>query len=176
MSDATAAPPADAPRPRIVAGADALNRFLGGLVEATFQTELGVADPGLTDYLADLLARFARIDAVFSVRNPAGERIEEVAGLLSEATAREGRPRRECFRHAGDVALFYTGVYPERLTRRDTADALLNVSSLGKVAYREAADVPPGDDRPVLLRLSDEFDLCGAGLRRVRAEWEKLAA
>ena len=180
MSDATAASPADRPaddpRPRVIAGADALNRFLGGLVEATFQTELGVADPSLTDYLADLLARFARIDAVFAVRNPAGERIEEVAGLLAEADAREGRPRRECFRHAGDVALFYTGVYPEHLNRRDSADALLNVSSLGKVAYRRAADVPPDADRPVLLRLADEFDLCGVGLGRVRAEWEKLAA
>ena len=169
-------PAPDAPRPRVLAGADALNRFLGGLVEATFQTELGVADPGLTDYLSDLLTRFARIENVFAVRGPSGERIEEVAGLLAEADSREGRPRRECFRHAGDVALFYTGVYPERLTRRNSADALLNVSSLGKVAYRHAADVPPDDDRPVLLRLSDEFDLCGVGLSRVRAEWEKLAA
>ena len=164
------------PRPVLLAGADALDRFLGGLVEATFQTELGVADPGLTDYLSDLLCRFSRIEAVFALRDSAGRRIEEVAGMLAEADAREGRPRREGFRHAGDVALFYTGLYPERLRRRGSADALLNVSSLGKVAYRNAADVPPGDDRPVLLRLADEFDLCGAGLGRVRAEWEKLAA
>ena len=168
--------PADSPRPRILAGADALNRFLGGLVEATFQTELGVADPGLTDYLGDLLCRFARLDAVFALRDPSGRRIEQVAEMLAEADAREGRPRREGFRHAGDVALFYTGVYPERLSRRGTADALLNVSSLGKVAYRNAAEVPPGEDRPVLLRLADEFDLCGVGLGRVRAEWERLSA
>ena len=146
------------------------------MVEATFQTELGVADPGLTDYLSDLLCRFARLDAIFALRTPEGRRIDEVAGMLAEADRREGRPRREGFRHAGDVALFYTGVYPERLNRRGTADALLNVAALGKTAYRVAADSPPEEQRPVLLRLADEFELCGAGLGRVRAEWERLAA
>ena len=172
--------PVPEPRPesRIVAGADALRRFFGGLIESTFQTELGVADPGLTDYLGDLLVRFSRWDAVFRLRTPDGARIEEVAGMLTEADAREGRPRREGFRHAGDVALFYTGVYPERLRRRGTADALLNVASLGKAAYRTAAEQDPPEeaDAPVLLRLAEEFEVCGVGLGRVRAEWEKLAA
>ncbi len=162
---------------RIVAGADALRKFFAGLVEGTFQTELGVADPSLTDYLGDLLVRFVRWDAVFRLRTPDGARIEQVAGMLAEADCREGRPRREGFRQAGDVALFLTGVYPERLRRRGTADALLNVASLGKAAYRNAADAPPEEaDGPILLRLADEFDVCGVGLGRVRAEWEKLAA
>ena len=177
------APPEPTPRPRVLAGADALDRFLGGLVEATFQTELGVADPTLTDYLSGLLARFVSLDRVFCLRDETGGRIQEVAGMLVEADAREGRPRRQAFRHAGDVALFYTGVYPERLRRRGSSDALLNVSELGKTAYRHAADLPADpardgdvDDEPVLHRLADEFDLCGVGLGRVRREWEKLAA
>ena len=169
-------PPSPGPPPRILSGADALKRFFAGLVEHTFQTELGVADPSLTDYLGDLLCRFARWDALFALRAPDGKRIEEVAGMLAEADAREGRPRREGFRHAGDVALFYTGVQPERLRRRDSADALLNVSALGKAAYRSAAAAPPEEQRPVLLRLADEFELCGAGLGRVRAQWERAAA
>ena len=182
--------PADSPEPpvppgepsRIVAGADALKRFFAGLVEHTFQTELGVADPSLTDYLGDLLVRFSKLDAIFRLRTPDGARIEQVAGMLHEADHREGRPRRDGFRHAGDVALFFTGVYPERLNRRDTADALLNVSALGKAAYRNAArssqeqGLPDEEDGPVLLRLADEFEVCGAGLGRVRKEWEKLAA
>ena len=171
--------PAGSP-PRILAGADALKRFLSGLVEGTFQTELGVADPSLTDYLGDLLCRFARLDAVFSLRTPDGAKIDQVAGMLAEADRREGRPRRDGFRQAGDVALFYTGVYPERLNRRGTADALLNVTELGKAAYRSAADpfLTDGADerRPVLLRLADEFEICGVGLSRVRAQWERLAA
>lgn len=177
--------PASGERPdsRIVAGADALRRFFAGLVESTFQTELGLADPSLTDYLGDLLVRFTQWDAIFRLRTPDGARIEEVAGMLHEADQREGRPRRDGFRHVGDVALFYTGVYPERLRRRDAADALLNVASVGKEAYRTAAQSPPviqgppdEEDGPVLLRLADEFEVCGVGLGRVRAEWEKLAA
>ncbi|NNJ25768.1 hypothetical protein [Alienimonas chondri] len=170
-------------RSPIVSGADALRRFFAGLVESTFQTELGVADPSLTDYLGDLLTRFSKLDAVFRLRTPSGARIEEVAGMLEEADCREGRPRRDGFRHAGDVALFYTGVYPERLRRPGTKDALLNVALLGKAAYRTAAQSfpevkgPPDEaDGPVLLRLADEFEVCGVGLSRVRAEWEKLAA
>ncbi|MEM9702823.1 MAG: hypothetical protein AAF907_10325 [Planctomycetota bacterium] len=163
-------------RSPILSGADALRRFFAGLVENTFQTELGLADPSLTDYLSDLLVRFSRWDAVFRLRTPDGARIEEVAGMLEEAECREGRPRREGFRQAGDVALFYTGVYAERLRQRDTRDALLNVSSLGKAAYRTAADAPPRErDESVLLRLADEFDLCGIGLGRVRKQWEALA-
>ncbi|QDT15999.1 hypothetical protein [Alienimonas californiensis] len=169
--------PGNRPESRIVAGADALKRFFAGLVENTFQTELGMADPSLTDYLGDLLVRFTQWDAIFRLRTPDGARIEQVAGMLQEADQREGRPRRDGFRHAGDVALFLTGVYPERLKRRNTADALLDVSSLGKAAYRTAADAPPDEaDGPVLLRLADEFEVCGAGLAQVRKQWEKLAA
>ena len=149
-----------APETRLVTGADGLRRFFAGLVEQVFQTDLGVADPSLTDYLSDLLVRFL----------PAGPPAGGLTGALIEADRTEGEPRRESYRLAGDVALFWTGVYPARLRARGTADALLDVPAVGKAAYRAAAGTPE-EPRPVLLRLADQFDLCGDGLARVRAEW-----
>ena len=158
----------------LVAGADALRRFFAGTVGSTFQTDLGVADPGLTDYLTDLLVRFTRWEAVGGT--PGG-----VTALFADAAGREGPGRRDRLRHAGDVALFWTGLYPARLARaarRGEADGLADVSALGKAAYRTAAieDLRETEARPVLLRLADQFELCGTGLGRVRGEWERLAA
>ena len=43
---------------------DRLSRFFSGVAEHTFQTELGVVDPPLVDYLSRLLLRFVRHDLV----------------------------------------------------------------------------------------------------------------
>ena len=41
---------------------ETLYRFFAGLTEYAFPARLGVADASLTDYLADLLARFVRYE------------------------------------------------------------------------------------------------------------------
>ena len=46
-----------------------LARFFSGLCEHVFQSQLGVADPPLVDYLSELMLRFARFDAVHRVRS-----------------------------------------------------------------------------------------------------------
>ena len=159
-----------AARGPVLAGADALRRFFAGLVENTFQADLGVADPHLTDYLGDLLVRFTPAAA------SAGPPDFAAFGGLWD---RPGGPR-----HAGDVALFWAGLYPRRLARaaaRGESVGPAGVSALGRAAYRRAAGAGDGDDgcggdrgdgRPVLLRLADQFDLCAAGLGRVRRCWE----
>ena len=82
---------------------------------SVFESQLGVADPPLVDYLSDLMLRFARLDTVHRVRNLAGRPVVEVADMLSEAESRIGLARRDVHRHIGDVTLFWTGVYPESL-------------------------------------------------------------
>ena len=81
-----------------------LRRYFAGIAENTFQTQLGVADPALTDYISDLLTRFVRSDAIFRVRNLAGRPIREVAEMLFEAQQRVGDAQREVHRHIGDYA------------------------------------------------------------------------
>lgn len=157
-----------------------LVRFFAGLAEYTFQTRLGIADPPLIQYVSELLARFVHVDGIWRVRDPAGNRLEAIAEMLVEAEARTGEPRREVHRHIGDFALFWTGVYPERLeTRRHriSRDALLNYRETGKRSYYIASTLEPDDtdapDSQLLERLSHEFDLCARGLAEVRREWER---
>lgn len=157
----------------------ALLQYFAGLTEQTFETQLGMADPTLIDYIAELLARFTRCDAVYSVRNPAGRPLTQVTEMLVEAEARIGPARREVHRHIGDYTLFWTGVYPEALPRLQgghTADALFDFGALGKRAYFIASTIPD-DENPertdVLERLSHDFELCQYGLRELRREWER---
>ena len=56
-----------------------IKRYFAGLTEQTFQTQLGVADPMLTDYLTDMLVRFVRCDRVYRIRNVTGKTLGEDA-------------------------------------------------------------------------------------------------
>ena len=154
-----------------------LEAFFAGLAEQTFESRLGVADPSLVDYLANLLTRFVRNDALYRFCSPTGKRLRQLTELLVEAEARVGEARREVHRHIGDFTLFWTGVYPEALPhlQADTADRLLDFSSLGKRAYWIAASLPTEapTENDVLKRLSHEFELCQYGLGEVRREWER---
>lgn len=155
----------------------AVRRFFAGLTEYAFQARLGVVDPPLVDYLAELLVRFVRSDALYPVRTTRGQRLMQVADMLAEAQHREGPARRQVHRHIGDFTLFWTGVYPEvvDVMRRGGKDALLDYQQQGKRAYWIASTIPveketaPAD---VLQRLSEQFELCTYGLSEVRRQWE----
>lgn len=153
-----------------------LLRLFRGLTEATFQAELGIADPPLVDYVADLLARFVPSGEVWRIRDTGGTRLTLVSEMVAEAeaSADDGR-RRDCHRHVGDFTLFWTGLYPEALSRlraADRADALLNFQRQGKRSYHLASTLDP-DESDLLGRLSVEFERCAYGLSRVRREWER---
>jgi hypothetical protein len=160
--------------------APALSRFFSGLAEHAFQTRLGVADPPLIEYMADLLVRFIRYDAIFAVRNLSGRRLEELAQMLLEGQARQGDARREVHRHIGDFALFWSGVYPEVLERQKRGplgEAFLDYCVQGKRAYYIASTIATTADKAaenaVLERLSHDFELCVYGLGEIRREWER---
>ncbi len=163
---------------RIISGEEQLRNLFAGLLENTFYAEVGVADPEVVEYLTQLLLRFIRHEAIFKVRDLEGRRLEEVARMLLEAEQSADRPRREIHRHIGDYTLFWTGVYPEALkTLRaaDRQDYLLDYREQGKRSYYIASTYeqePYREEAPVLRRLSHLYDLCTAGLLRVRQEWE----
>ncbi len=156
----------------------ALRRFFAGLAEFTFESRLGVADPPLVDYLAELLARFVHSDALHSVRNPSGRRLTAVAEMALEAEQRQADARRAIHRHIGDYTLFWAGVYPEalrRLRRADRLDHFIDYCEQGKRSYRIASQIRGQDqdqEAEVLERLSQEFELCVYGLGEIRKQWE----
>ncbi|HEY2760084.1 MAG TPA: hypothetical protein VGI75_05055 [Pirellulales bacterium] len=159
---------------------DALHRFFAGLTEYAFQTRMGVADTTLIDYVTDLLVRFVRYDALLSLRNLSGQRVDAVAHMLVEAEARVGDARRKAHRHIGDFTLFWTGVYPETLRSSRAShghDFFQDYCEHGKRAYYIASTIPTSgdklDENALLERLSHEFELCVYGLGEVRREWER---
>lgn len=159
-----------------------LERMFAGLAEHAFFSHLGVAAPALTEYLSNLLARFLHFDSVYRLRNAAGRPITELTEMVLEAEQLPsgGRARRDYYRHIGDFALFWTGVYPEALNRlqsRYCKDNLVDYTAQGKRGYWKASQYEEGefrDEAPVLRRLAEQFELCAVGLRKVREEWEDL--
>ena len=67
-----------------------LSRYFAGITEAVFETQLGVADPPLIDYVADMLNRFVRVEALYHIRDLTGRPLVEVADMLDEANQRMG--------------------------------------------------------------------------------------
>jgi hypothetical protein len=153
-----------------------LSRFFAGATEYAFACRLGIVDPPLVDYVAGMLVRFVKSDAIYGVRNPRGERLLQVTDMLAEAQARQGAARRQLHRHIGDFTLFWTGVYPEIADRmrQGRKDSLLDYCDQGKRNYFIASTLPAEEaDAPdaVLKRLSDNFELCVYGLGEVRRQW-----
>ena len=158
--------------------ASAVRRFFTGITEYAFHARLGVTDPPLVDYIAELLVRFVRSDELYPVRSVRGQRLVQVTDMLAEAQQREGPARQQVHRHIGDFTLFWTGVYPEVIDglRRGGKDAFIDYQQQGKRAYWIASTIPvereaaPAD---VLKRLSENFELCVYGLGEVRRQWEQ---
>jgi hypothetical protein len=155
-----------------------LHRLFRGLTESTFMSELGIGDPSLVGYVANLLARFVPSQNIWQFRDKLGRPLFQVTEMLAEAELADDRRRGECHRHVGDYTLFWTGVYPEALGKfqgSSLPDCLISYQQQGKRSYYTASTLSAGEDAgPVLRRLSEQFELCAFGLSRVRREWEKL--
>ena len=169
------------PPPRLLTEPGALGRLFAGCCESAFETELGLVDPPVVDYMADLLMRFLHSDALTQIRNPAGSILTGFLDLKQEAEARTGKARRELLRHIGDLTLFWTGVYPERLPKllapfdAGRTDGLLDLPSVGRRSYRLAADNETiAESRSLLARIADEYDVCRDGLLLARRSWENM--
>ncbi|MDY3553480.1 hypothetical protein R5W24_002582 [Gemmata sp. JC717] len=160
-----------------------LRRLFAGLAEHAFFSHLGVADPPLTDYLSSLLTRFIHNDAVFRLRGDGGQPLTELTDMVVEAARLPAGGRTQCdyYRHIGDFALFWTGVYPEaveRMRSRACKDAFVNYTAQGKRGYmltsRLEEERHHDEEAGLFRRLSDQFEVCALGLRKVREEWEEM--
>ena len=161
----------------LLTGEDVLRRLFAGAAEQTFEAELGIADPPLIEYLVGMLLRFLRQEVIYRVRDTSGHRLTQVVDMVQEAEHRVARPRREIYRHIGDFTLFYSGVFPEHLPKLqapDCKDHLVNYCQQGKRSYLIAASYCEDDESreqaPILRHLSEEFELCSEGLKRIRRE------
>jgi hypothetical protein len=154
----------------------ALLDFFDRAVRASFR-DLGLAEGPVAEYLADLLARFARTEALLP-RGAAVARLETVADHLLEIQAAwqgpSPRPEREVLvrRHLGDFTLFMTGIFPEHVAR---ASATPYYVAQGRQAYRFVSEHDRASSRPVwrgggplYAGLAERFETYGAALDYAR--------
>lgn len=154
-----------------------LRRHFAGLVEHAFCEQVGLCDPQLTGYLADLLVEYTHIDRLNAMRNARGKELERTAKMLLVLTEDEtptGCERdRTLYRHIGDYVLFWAGIYPEQIQQQKMpgGDTLLDYVSQGKRSYAIVADLTGEGEQlpPSLFRhLSEDFEFCLYGLGLVR--------
>lgn len=160
-----------------------LRRMFAGLAEHAFFSHLGVADPPLIDYLSTLLTRFIHNDEVYRLRGLSGKPLTELAEMVIEAERLPagGRTRRDYYRHIGDFALFWTGLFPEaveRLRSRVCKDAIISYTAQGKRGYMMTSRMEEEEhhdaEADLFRRLSERFEVCAIGLRKVREELDEL--
>lgn len=161
-----------------------MRRLFAGMVEHAFCAEVGMCNPTLTNYMADLLVNFTHIDTLNIVRNAQGKKLEQMASML--AIAMDDRPAtsierdRKVYQHLGDFTLFWAGVFPEHLKRavRNQADVLYDYVTQGKRSYAIVAKLGRECDEPppsLFRHLSEDFEFCLYGLNLVRKCWEESA-
>jgi len=161
-----------------------LRRLFAGLVEQAMYVDVGMCRPELVNYLTELLVNFVHVDRIYALRTAGGQRIEEVAEMISEAElgpdARAITRRRIVHKHVGDFTLFWIGVFPEGLRRLGSAgrrDHLIDYRLQGKRSYAIASDLTEPQDEPpavVLRQLSEHFENCAHGLGLVRRGLDEL--
>jgi hypothetical protein len=90
---------------------------------------------------------------------------------------------RDVHQHIGDFTLFMAGLFPEYLRQLKTAgmiyhkDFLVDYMKTGKRSYgivARMADSLSGDEPPLFRKLSDNFELCVAGLGFVRSDLDRM--
>jgi len=136
-----------------------LHRLFEGTVAEAFQNERGIIQPGLIDYITDILDRnvsaerlsqlrgegkVAQQDFMRSIPNQLGLMLRCCNELEMQAVPSRGL-LADLYTGVGDYVLFYSGVFPESQIGRaldlyatQIPDRISSVAELGESAYRRA--------------------------------------
>jgi hypothetical protein len=152
-----------------------LPRFFERVTRQSFH-DLALDDPPVVQYLAELLTRFARTEALYAVRELPTRRLDTVADHLlaiQDAWDLESpsfRPEAEqsLRRHIGDYTLFMIGVFREHVERLAVTGYYEHE---GRRAYRfvsETARAGGKPEAPLYRRLSERFEQYAGALSYAR--------
>lgn len=162
-----------------------IRSFFSDALHRSLHQELGLpATEDVDAYIVDMLVKFMAWDGLFAVRDATGAPVKTVSGMLLEgdlrANAASFAREREVHRHIGDYLLFWSGLFPEFLTRlKDptSPDSVIDVTEQARYSYHIVStfEYPPYDaEAPLFRKLSTEFEAYQEGLRGVRASFEGL--
>jgi hypothetical protein len=160
-----------------------LARFFDRVTRQAF-SDLALDDPPAARYLADLLTRFARTEALAAVQTATARRLDTVVDSLLaihrawDLGSGEFNPSQERVlrRHIGDYTLFMTGIFRDHVERLAVTGYYEHE---GRRAYRfvsETARVDGQPEAPLFRRLSERFEHYSGALGYARKVYFRAEA
>ena len=156
-----------------------LAAFFHQAVRNSYEGRLGLHNPGVTDYVSQLLCDFWRSDKLYELRDSAGHPVSGLEQMVAAAdpihgTAASFDVERRVRKHIGDYALFVAGMYPESSQHHRRYHATFpELVAAGKESYYIVSQFNLFEyeqEAPLFARLSDWFERCILGLTLVREE------
>jgi hypothetical protein len=123
---------------------------------------LGIKDAEIADYIALLLANFARTENLYRVRDVRGRRLERAVEMLLEANlswyCEKWNREKEIRKHIGDYILFMAGIFREWVENQSFLGLYLEE---GRRAYQTVSQYERALYRPgsrLFSELSRDFE------------------
>ena len=150
-------------------GYEKLRDFFQWLTLRTFQ-DLQSSDREVADYLSEMLARFARTDRLYRIRDAKGRVLESVVEMLLELEGFTSgiEKERDFCQHMGDYILFMSGLFREYVEGHGFLNYYMEE---GPRAYRRVWEVEQGLFRPtsrLFERLWQRFEFNAGALHYMR--------
>lgn len=169
----------------MVPESNVLQQFFNLLVERNYE-EVGVCQPEVHHYVANLLTEFCHADNLFKIKNGQGRALDDVGEMLLESDPVYGPApsfdrERQVRKHIGDYTLFFTGMFPESLNRirlrRQRMEGFIDFVKAGKESYYIVSKFEHYEYArvaPLFRRMSEEFERLVYGLNQVKNELQEM--
>jgi hypothetical protein len=163
-----------------------LQELFTELVHDHFDRDIGLRDPEMQDYIANVLSEFCEIEQLFKLRNECGRQLRDVGEMLLEADPVYGPApsfdrERQVRKHVGDYILFFSGMFPESINhyrlRRQRLENLVDFIKAGKENYYIVSKFDQFEYArlaPLFAKLAREFESCVYGLNLVKGDLEEM--
>jgi hypothetical protein len=156
------------------------------LVGRHYAEQIGIRDPQVVNYVAQLLAEFCDTEQLFKVRDLSGRPLTDVGEMLMESDPVFGPApsfdrERQVRKHIGDYTLFFTGMFPESINhlrlRRDRVENFVDWMKAGKESYfivSKFEHFEYAKVAPLFANLSRNFEECVYGLNQVKNDLQEM--
>src|ERR1700678_3488222 len=156
------------------------------LVGRHYAEEIGIRDPQVVNYVAQLLSEFCDAEQLLKIRDTSGRPLNDVGEMLIESDPIYGPApsfdrERQVRKHIGDYALFFAGMFPESINhirlRRHRLENFVEWMKAGKESYYIVSEFEPFEYAkvaPLFAHLSKDFEGCVYGLNRVKNDLQEM--
>jgi hypothetical protein len=163
-----------------------LLEFFTPLVSEKFAGTLGMDDPEVSGYVAQMLSDFCDAEELFKLKDAAGRTLTDVGEMLLESDPVYGPApsfdrERQVRKHIGDFTLFFAGMFPESINhyrlRRQRLENFVDFIRAGKESYYIVSRFDLFEYTkvaPLFKKLSERFEDCVFGLNVVKQELDLM--